>query len=79
MTGGSAFYAEIQLPGRGAERVWALVDEEGRAVVQGDPVVLRPGQRLIHEGTEHRVQETTILESGEMRVTTEPPIHPPGS
>lgn len=69
-------YVELQIPGRNAQRVWARVDANGRAVIQGRPVVLSRGQRILYEGNEHRVAETTILESGEMRVTTEPPLAP---
>lgn len=67
-------HVEIQFPSRGGERIWARVDDEGRATLRGDPPVVKNGERIICDGDEHEVRETTIDEAGEMRLVLDPPI-----
>lgn len=67
-------HVELQFPSRGGERIWARVDGEGRATVRGEPPVVKEGERVIRGDREHVVLDTTIDESGEMRLTLDPPI-----
>lgn len=67
-------HVELQFPSRGGERIWARVEEEGRATVRGDPPVVKEGERVICDGDEHEVLETTIDEAGEMRLVLDPPL-----
>lgn len=67
-------HVEIQFPSRGGERIWARIDDEGRATLRGDPPVVKQGERIICDGDAHEVLETTIDEAGEMRLVLDPPI-----
>lgn len=67
-------HVELQFPSRGGERIWARVDEEGRATVRGDPPVVKQGERVICGADEHEVVETTIDQGGEMRLLLDPPL-----
>lgn len=67
-------HVELQFPSRGGERIWARIDDEGRATVRGDPPVVKEGERVIYGDQEHEVLETTIDEAGEMRLVLDPPI-----
>lgn len=71
---GSEDHVELQFPSRGGERIWARVDDQGRATVRGDPPVVKRGERVIVDGDEHQVVETTIDEAGELRMVLDPPI-----
>lgn len=67
-------HVEIQFPSRGGERIWARIDDEGRATLRGDPPVVKKGERIIRDGDRHEVLETTIDEAGEMRLVLDPPM-----
>mgnify|MGYP006280973353 CR=1 FL=1 len=67
-------HVELQFPSRGGERIWARIDDRGHATVRGDPPVVKEGERVICGDQSHEVLETTIDESGEMRLTLDPPI-----
>lgn len=67
-------HVEIQFPSRGGERIWARIDDRGRATLRGDPPVVKQGERIICDGDEHQVLETTIDGAGEMRLVLDPPI-----
>lgn len=69
-------HVELQFPSRGGERIWARIDDRGRATVRGEPPVVKRGERVICGNEEHEVVETTIDESGEMRLVLDPPIEP---
>ena len=67
-------HVALQFPSRGGERIWARIDDGGRATVRGEPPVVKEGERVICGDREHEVLDTTIDESGEMRLTLDPPI-----